>query len=332
VCSSDLVRERVKNETTLFQMLEPKAVFLGFTLTLPISTQIANVPLISVMPSALSRPYILEGHPIAPLRSKILNRFLRYLMLKLPLLLKNMKIVAKENRVIPPKTLFDVWEGDVNILTDIKELSLLKTLPKNWHFSGPIFARLNTPIPDSVLKVIKESTQPLMYFAMGSSANKKTLKKALRALEGLEVTVIAPIQSHIDENTYVPNNVTVTDWLPAPKVVLMMDIAFTHGGQGTVQTNVACGVPFLGIGMQPEQTINIHTFAMHGNAILLPPKKFNKRLIHQAVNTLLNTSSFKEKALLAKALYEENPGVHKVYDILKPYLKTNQWPKRSDHA
>lgn len=322
------VEERVKGEVALFSKLKPKAVFLGFTLTLPISTQVAKVPLISVMPSVLSRPYINAGLPIFPFMPNWINRGSRILINKIPFLSRNMRIVAKKYNVKPPQTLFDVWEGDVNILTDIPELSLLKKLPKDWHFSGPIYAHLNVQIPSNILKIIHESKQPLMYFAMGSSANKKTLAKALKMLEGLDVTIIAPIQSHVNANTRIPSNVHVTDWLPAPQVVPLMDIAFTHGGQGTVQTNVASGVPFVGIGMQPEQTLNIYTFEQLGSAIMLHPKKFKKHHVHQAVHRLLYESSFKEKAQQFKTLYENHPGVPKVFDIVTSYLNSNQWPKR----
>jgi hypothetical protein len=49
-------------------------------------------------------------------------------------------------------------------------------------------------------------------------------------------------------------NVLVYDWLPAPKVNPLADIAVIHGGQGTVQTACAAGTPSIGIGLQPCTT------------------------------------------------------------------------------
>lgn len=326
------VEARVAAEVALMLDLKPKAVFLGFTLTLPLSTQIADIPLISIMPSALSRPYIQQKNPISPFLPKWIDAIGRYILLRVPLLTRNMRKVAKQYGITPPKTLFDVWEGDVNILTDVKELSLIKNLPEHWYFSGPIYAKLNREIPSEIVKTINNAKNPLVYFAMGSSANKKTLNKALKMLEGLDITVIAPIKTHIDKKTFIPSNVIITDWLPAPEVVPLMDLAFTHGGQGTVQTNVISGVPFLGIGMQPEQTINIYVFDRFGCAKLLHPKRFNKTQVQTTINLLIKNKHYKEKALEAKKIYEDNDGVKIAHDIVKDYLIRNNWPRRNKHA
>ena len=267
--STEELNQRVRSELDLIESLQPAVVFLGSVLTLPLSCRIAKVPLVSVIPLALSRPYIQARLPLSPFLPPILNRLACFLVERLPFLVGNVRKVTREYGLPAPRSLLDLWEGDLNFVTEAPAFSLLKTLPQHWYFCGPIFAHLDTPVPEQVQALLQQQRQPLVYFAMGSSANHNVLQKTLSAFEGLPVQVIAPIAAHLQDGDPVPDNVLVTDWLPALTVTEQVDIAVTHGGQGTVQTTVTAGVPFVGIGMQPEQALNIFVFAQYGSAVLL---------------------------------------------------------------
>jgi UDP:flavonoid glycosyltransferase YjiC (YdhE family) len=85
----------------------------------------------------------------------------------------------------------------------------------------------------------------------------------------------------------VPPNVLVTDWLPALEVNRMVDLAVIHGGQGTVQTACAAGKPFVGIGMQPEQEINIAVVERYGSAIRIQRNQLTPQRLQAAIRRLL---------------------------------------------
>lgn len=231
----------------------------------------------------MSRPYLEAGLPINPFAPKWINRLMSWVLLNALLLVGNFQRMARKYKLPNIKTALDLWSGDVNIVADIETLSLLKTLPENWYFSGPLFAHLPTKIPDDIFNELNQSKLPRIYFAMGSSANRTILLKILQAFEGMPVTVIAPIKSHLKHNDHIPTNVIVTDWLPTLEVIEKVDIAVTHGGQGTVQTTVMAGKPFLGIGMQPEQALNIYPFVQYGNALQLPKKPIKTERIRESI-------------------------------------------------
>jgi len=88
----------------------------------------------------------------------------------------------------------------------------------------------------------------------------------------------------------------VTDWLPAHKVNALCDISVIHGGQGTVQTACDSGTPFIGIGMQPEQSINIENIVRFGAAIRIPRRKLTKKRLQESISELLSNPQYKEKA------------------------------------
>lgn len=202
-----------------------------------------------------------------------------------------------------PSNALEIWEGDINIVADCSDLSLLSELPKKWYFSGHLFADLKSSIPDEVESILN-SKKIKAYFAMGSSANHDVLMKTLNSLSKVDVLFIAPIKSHLKVNDIIPSNVVVTDWLPALEVCKKVDFAITHGGQGTVQTNALAGIPFIGIGMQPEQELNIFLYSKFGSAIQIKKNKVNERSIVRACSDILSNQSYKQKALEAKEILE----------------------------
>jgi UDP:flavonoid glycosyltransferase YjiC (YdhE family) len=296
------VKQRILAETKLIEQLKPVAAFLGSVLTFSLSCRLTGTLLFNVIPLALSRPYLKANLPVSPFWPKWVNRIGAWLLLNIPLLLGNVRKAARDFGLPKPSTFLQLWEGDVNIVAEARELSLLKELPKGWYFSGPLFAHLRNPIPPEVEQLLSEKGKTKIYFAMGSSANREILLKTLAAFAGLDVAVVAPIKSHLKPDDRIPDNVLVTDWLPALEVTQRVDIAVIHGGQGTVQTTVSAGVPFVGIGMQPEQDLNIYLYQKFGNALQLSRSKLTEKKIAEALQMIIADSKYRQKAKEAQAI------------------------------
>lgn len=190
-------------------------------------------------------------------------------------------VVAREYKLPPPQRLLDLYEGDENLVTDIPELTGA-VLPPHWRYVGPIFAHLDSAIPGEIELLSQQ--HPLIYCAMGSSANRETLATVLTAFADSPYTVITPMRTHlVDMKLTFPPNVHVFDWLPAHLVNPLADIAVIHGGQGTVQTAVAAGMPFVGIGLQPEQEANIDLIVRHGAALRINKRQLTRARLLEAI-------------------------------------------------
>jgi deazaflavin-dependent oxidoreductase (nitroreductase family) len=208
---------------------------------------------------------------------------------------KPMNVAAKEFGVRPFTSLTDIFRGDYTLVTDIPQLTGVPDLPANWRYVGPIYAKLEGEAPPEIADLPRD--RPIIYFAMGSSANQDVLVRVMRMFAGQPYTVIAPIKRHLAGlDVTVPDNVHVFDWLPAHKVNPLADVAVLHGGQGTVQTACASGTPFLGIGLQPEQDINVLQAAQFGSALHLNRYALNEERVLTAVHRLLTEPSFRQKA------------------------------------
>jgi len=126
-------------------------------------------------------------------------------------------------------------ERDHTLLADIPEWVSFSKVRPSLHYIGPLPARIDRPIPPEVLSMPRD--RPIVYFAMGSSGKPELLAEILAGFKGRPYRVIAPVKSRIEQATVVvPQNVTVTDFLPADKVNPMADILVIHGGQNTVRS------------------------------------------------------------------------------------------------
>ena len=143
---------------------------------------------------------------------------------------------------------------------------------------------------------------------MGSSANKNVLKMVIEAFSDIDCYVISPMKKHLDEmKVTIPKNVYITDWLPAHIVNPMAKIAVIHGGQGTVQTAVSSGTPFIGIGLQPEQEANIDLIVRQGSARRIRKHELTAiRLKSEILNLLSDSIAFDKAKVLADYVKKYN--------------------------
>jgi UDP:flavonoid glycosyltransferase YjiC (YdhE family) len=329
------LQQRVCSELALYHELRPAAVVMGSVLSTSISARVAAIPLVNVVPLPMSRPYLMAGMDILPdflpnlprLPRQAITCLINGIVLYVPLMTGAFNRVAASYGLRRFPSLVGVWEGDYNLVTDIPLATGLPTLLPNWSYIGPIFANLEGETPPFIVELAAKRERPLIYFAMGSSGQPEVVKTVLESFDGLPVDVIAPIQAYLERiEARVPPNVHVTDWLPAPKVNSLVDLAVIHGGQGTVQTTLVAGCPFVGIGMQPEQDINIQVAVNWGSALHIPKKRVTTAALRNAVQTLLNDQYARERARLLQAEYQKWDGAANAARFLSEQFGAAQRP------
>jgi UDP:flavonoid glycosyltransferase YjiC (YdhE family) len=314
--TQDLVRTRVDVERELIRRLNAKAVVTGSNLTSFISARAESVPLFFPVPFALTEPQVAQAPHQQLVRGR--GRFaraadraatwaFRWVYNSLPLAPRPFTTVAKANGVPPLRTVASLLTADHNLLTEMPwELNGFE-LPPGFQRIGPIFAHIDAPIP-SLATDLAAAPEPLVYLGLGSSGNRDLALAAARALGPLPINVIAPISHYLDADDPVPPNVHVTDLLPIHRMGGMLDAAVLHGGQGTVQTACATGVPFVGMGLQPEQTWHVRLCEERGNAIAVPPAHVSRPAFVQAVERVLSDPAIRRAAEEVKVAYQKEDG------------------------
>lgn len=322
--TEDELRERVQSELALYAELNPVALVVGFTLSTVISARVARLPLVYVIPFSLSRPFLEANLGTWPdafdlrilriLPRRWLDSAANHWMLNTRLWIRPFSRIAKTYGLRPIRRLVDIYEGDYTLVTDIPELTGVATLPENWQYIGPIFAHLAGDIPPEISNLPHD--RPVIYCAMGSSANRDTLKAVLDSFSAAPYTVIAPVKSHL-RGERVPANVHVFDWLPAHKVNPLADLAVIHGGQGTVQTACVSGTPFVGIGLQPEQESNIDFVVRFGCARRIRKNRLSRARLLGAIDGLLNDPLARSRAVELQSIFAQWDGTARAASFLK---------------
>lgn len=293
----DELMERVNNEITLFNEVDPAALVTGYCLSTSISTRAVGIPLVSTIQSTWTPAYYEANLGTWPdmvdcslmrwLPNQPLDRV--YSKVSLPVgsffLGANFNKVARKYGVRRLKSI-ELWEGDYALLAEPPEFSGLMDLPPHYRYIGPLIARLEREIPPEVLAIPRD--QPIIYFAMGSSGNPEIIASIIEGFRSKPYRVIAPVRPLVQKmRIRVPPNVIVTDWLPAHKVNPMADVSVTHGGIGTIMTACLAGTPIVGVGMQPEQEANLECLVRKGFAIRIRKKRVTPGRILDAIDHLL---------------------------------------------
>eukprot|EP00439_Symbiodinium_sp_Y106_P067244 s702_g11.t1 len=231
----------------------------------------------------------------------------------------------------------DLMEGDFTSISDIPAWAGVRPaeIPARVRFIGPLYAKLKKEVPPEVFALRGQATrdgQPLLWFAMGSSGQPPLVLAILKELVRKHPSwyIVAPVHTLLkkagvdttkaedlaaaglaSERLFLP-----TELLPAQKVEPLCDVAFTHGGQGTVQTSMCSGVPFLGVGMMPEQDINVRLAVDKGMA--KQALKFQTPAeIVELLQEVASSEAMRERAAAVKEECRKFSGEHACLDNSK---------------
>ncbi|MEU1970974.1 nucleotide disphospho-sugar-binding domain-containing protein [Microbacterium sp. NPDC019599] len=314
--TDEFIGARVAAERALIRQTDAAAVVIGSNPTSMISARAEGLPLFYAVTWALTRPQVDQTKRMGLVRGsgwfaraadRVATSALRWAYNKAPLAPRAFRRVAVANGVRPLKTVVSLLEADRNLVAVMPwELDGF-TLPDGYERVGPIFAHIDAPVPPIVTELAARP-EPLVYLGLGSSASRELALAAASQLGRLPVNVVAPIRHYLKPGDVLPANVHVVDLIPAHLLGGLVDAAVLHGGQGTVQTACATGIPFVGMGLQPEQVWNVDVCVKQGNAIALAPKQAGSPALADAVRRLLAEDSFREAAGRVQRAYAQEDG------------------------
>ena len=328
----------VDSEVEALRSYHPMGVYFGLNLPCVLSSRVLGLPLIMVLPTAITWTYFQHGLGSYPesheklvsrwLPRKFKDRLFNKFMLRLSIGIRAFNRVAEHYGLPPLKSYFrDIFSGDLTLLADLPELTGLPetVFPPNFHYIGPLFAHLPLSVPEEVKHVFNRDGTNI-YLSMGSSAQPSLLKKAASILSDSDYNVVITTTSIMDpaELGPMPENVHVTRYLPAPEVNEMADIAVTHGGQGTIQTACWAGTPVVGVALQFEQQANLDMIVRAGMGIRIPMRHFKRDRLLEAIATVAENPSYSENALRMKNHFRKINGAIRSADIILEFFRNRK--------
>lgn len=310
-CDFSIADECIKEELKLYDEIKPDLVLNDFRLTLSTSCEIAKIPMVSLFNASWTNYYSVKircpehtflpglvGQSIANyIAPPVKNFIIRFDVIPINRVRKKYGLIAKIN-------LWDVFRGNLNLITDIPEYGPTKNLPPDFHYIGPVVWEPEIESP-AWLKLI-DPNRPCIYFTMGSSGLSKFFQNAIDLFGNTDYQCILTTagMAYFDS---LPSNFYICDYAPGSEIMKISDMVVCHGGNGTIYQALTYGVPIIGIPMVHDQEFNLDRIVELGVGIHLSELKFKLENLRNAVNNVLNDAKYKENALkYAKILSSYN--------------------------
>ena len=305
--NEEWIMENVKEEIDAYKKKKIKLLLSTNNLTCSISARAAGIPYVNIVPGVGSFALKIPD-PLENIFTRLIPQFFKikifnWFASRTKLHLKSINKIAKKVGVPPFKRVLDVWLGDYTYATS--NLEFINVFPNQQNLPAESYKSmilLDELFVDSVhnddAKKIDEEIEThlkkqgkLILVTLGSSGTKEIFLRILKTLNKTNYNVVAIYTSILDENNLpdLNDNILLKKFVPSiSKVNRMVDLAITHGGQGTVYTAVYSKKPVIGIPMHMEQHLNLEKLVGHGTGIMLSKKYFSERKLMDAINEIFN--------------------------------------------
>lgn len=243
----------IEAEIAVIRDLRPDLVVADFRPTLRVSAAACGVPLASLLlshwlpeyandPEWVPRTYALARSLRRLLGERLAQKiapgvFRRVIRRKSAPL----RAAARARGQNAPPLLWDLLQGDLNLLTDVDALSPLP-LPPGFHRVGPIVWEPEAAAPEWLARL--DRGRPVVFVSYGSTAHPDLFRCTFTELAERPWQVILATGDQIDPREFrVPGNFVVERFLPISKILEVADLVLYHGGAGTFQLALRAGVP-----------------------------------------------------------------------------------------
>ena len=324
--SDDELRESVLDEAEYLRGVDASAVVTGFQLTTLLSGRLAEVPVAashagSWVPPVLERrlmPPLAEGGPRAVryLPGPLARWLTSVGSQRLTMHTAGFNRVAEELGVEGVPSFPALLCGDLTLVTEAPEvLGIPPEELRAWRpgrgsrsstrmaYAGPIYARLDRPVPDEVDRFLASAQRPLVYVAL-TSTDEDAVLEAVRGAKAADCRVVVASTLHHLRPLLADDEVLMHPVLPSHEVMPRCDATVIAGGQGSVQTALASGTPAAAMPLpgQGEQTWNVHVAARLGAAIPVT-RRHLERDVADAVRRITADDSYRTAAKDVARIY-----------------------------
>lgn len=340
--TADELRTFAQAEADYLRARGARAVVTGFTLSALLSSRLASVPLVTEHAGSFVPPMAERGLLPAPTRAAIPftgmlpEAVQRWLANQGPVRARGFSEtvdgVARELGVEGVPTLAAMLMGDLTLVTDLPEVtgvsrealeSWRPKVPRHYRadpvlrYVGPLYARLAVPIPDEVERFLR-APGPVVYVAMTSSRG-ALVEDVVRRVEATGARVLVASTVHDLASLRSPR-VCVASVLPSHEVFPRVAAGVITGGQGSVQTALAAGRPFVGVPLQPEQEWNVATAERLGAAVRVSEANARGPAMTSAVRALLDNPAARAAASRVADLFAGVDGPGRCADAIVEFL------------
>ncbi len=231
----------------------------------------------------------------------------------------NKSLKKLQDKGYPIKNILDIIQNDNNtntiVYTSPEFQPCAETFSDKYSFIGPSVR--------PVTEEIEKTHNKLIYISMGTVVNNSLdfYKECISAFADTDYQVIMPVGNLIDINELgnIPSNFTVKSFVDQIAVLNKADVFLSHCGMNSVNESLYYQVPLVTYPQTTEQAGVATRVEQLGAGIRL--KKANADSIRSAVDSVINTSSYRESAIEISNGFKKCTGVKGAADKIEAMCK-----------
>ncbi|XP_005148672.2 UDP-glucuronosyltransferase 2A2 isoform X2 [Melopsittacus undulatus] len=181
----------------------------------------------------------------------------------------------------------------------------------NFEFVGGLHCQPAKPLPKEMEEFVQSSGKHgIVVFSLGSMVYNVTDEKSniiARALSHLPQKVLWRYKGKKPET--LGSNTRIYDWIPQNDLLghPLTKAFITHGGTNGIYEAIYHGIPMVGIPMFADQHDNVAHMRAKGAAVVLDFSTLTTQDLVDALNTVINNSTYKENALRLSKIHHDQP-------------------------
>ncbi|MBN2002449.1 MAG: hypothetical protein JXA21_03755 [Anaerolineae bacterium] len=287
-----LIEQCIQDELAAIQKFQPDLVLGDFRLTAAISTQVAQVPYVSVVDGCMTNYFnpvsVMLDKTAYPTRFKwatSVTEFIQHVQKRS--LARYFRQAARRHGVKRFSSLYDFLEGDLTLISDLPDFNPLLKLPDHFHYIGPLIWEGLDSQPYSLPPI--DPNRALIYTTVGNTGQDKFIDLVSQALGGDDAyQVILTTGAYLNLRLSPAKNIHVARFIPGSQILPQARAMIHCGGSGSTYQALMHGVPTIVIPFGPYQRINGWLAQKNHVGIPLSPVQLAPEQLREALTQLLN--------------------------------------------
>ncbi|SFR68283.1 glycosyltransferase, MGT family [Agromyces sp. CF514] len=212
-----------------------------------------------------------------------------------------------------------IHTGDANLYVypEVLDYTAERPLDESW-------TRLDSSVreteqaPADLPAAFTDGSRPLVYFSLGSlgSADVDLMRRVISVLADLPVNVIVS-KGPLHDEFELAGNMWGAEFLPQTKILPLVDLVITHGGNNTTTEALHFGKPMILLPLFWDQYDNAQRVHEQGYGIRLSTYGFTAEELQGAVTGLLADTDLRERIAAVGADIRSKDGVSAAADAIE---------------
>ena len=212
-----------------------------------------------------------------------------------------------------------IHRGDQNLYVypEVLDYHADRPLDDTWHRLDSS-VRETEQAPADLPASFIDGSRPLVYFSLGSlgSADVDLMRRVIDALAELPVNVIVS-KGPLHEEFELADNMWGAEFLPQTKILPLVDLVITHGGNNTTTEALHFGKPMILLPLFWDQYDNAQRVHEQGYGLRLDTYRFTPEELQQAVRGLLADTELRERVAAVGEDIRSRDGVAAAADVIE---------------